>query len=58
MKSSEEKSLELTAAMRKFRALEEEMQLCLQVLRKYMRVERSWVFHPLSKEEHEEKKVE
>ena len=51
MKSSKEKSLELTAAMRKFKVLETEMQECLEVLRQYMIVERRWVFYALDEEE-------
>ena len=54
MKSSEEKSEELTNAMQRFRELDEELSTCLNVLRKYMRVERGWIFRPLSQSEQRE----
>ena len=39
-------SEELKKAMRRFKKLEEEQTEVLRVLRKYMKVEKRWVFHP------------
>lgn len=54
MRSSEEKSEELLDAMKKFKSLDKELEEVLSILRKYMKVERTWVFMMKEKEEWED----